>query len=239
MNSNFSPLLHTPPDPTLPTVATDLEGTLTAGVTWKGMYNYLRTHERATAARQFYIAHLPAYLSFKLFRGNFGEFKNNWMRDLLRLFKGYSAERLGEMCAWVVEHELWPQRRKTVVTELETHLKAGRRALVVTGMYEPLLEQLIKKLPGLEALATPVVWDNGHFSGELARDFNVGERKRERLRPFARDGKIYAAYGDTHPDVPMLEMSENPVAVYPDKKLRETALARGWRVLDDESGTIR
>jgi phosphoserine phosphatase len=100
-------------------------------------------------------------------------------------------------------------------------------------MYEPLLEQLIKKLPGLEALATPVVWDGGVFSGELARDFNVGESKRESLRPFAQDGKIYAAYGDTFPDVPMLEMSENPVAVHPDKELRQAAIERGWRILEE------
>lgn len=228
------PLLHHLSDVALPIVATDLEGTLTAGVTWKGMYNYLLTHGQALRARWFYITHVPRYLSHKLFGGDFGKFKNDWMRDLLRLFKGYSVEQFGEMCAWVVENELWPNRRKAVVVELETHLSAGRRALVVTGMYEPLLAQLIRKLPGLEAIGTPVVWDNGHFSGELARDFNVGESKRENLRPFAQNGKIFAAYGDTFPDVPMLEMSEHPVAVHPDPELRTTALARGWRILDSE-----
>jgi phosphoserine phosphatase len=226
-------LLQQHSDSSTPAVATDLEGTLTAGVTWKGMYNYLLTHGRASAAWWFYATHLPAYLSFKIFGGDFGKFKNDWMRDLLRLFKGYSVKRFGEMCAWVVENELWPQRRKAVEAELKAHLSAGRRALVVTGMYEPLLEQLVKKLPGLEAIATPVVWENGHFSGELAQDFNVGESKRESLRPFAQNEKIYAAYGDTFPDLPMLEMSENPVAVYPDKELRQAAVKRGWRILEE------
>ncbi|GAB4578726.1 MAG: hypothetical protein Fur0022_14620 [Anaerolineales bacterium] len=227
------PLLLQPPNPLIPTVATDLEGTLTAGATWKGMYNYLLQHGYSLQARWFFTTHLPGYMVHKLVKGDFGKFKNAWMRDLLRLFKGFSAQKFAEMCAWVVENELWPQRRKAVVAELEAHLQAGRRVLVVTGMYQPLLEQLIPKLPGLEALATPVIWRDGHFSGELAQDFNTGESKRENLRPFAREGKIYAAYGDTFPDVPMLEMSENPVAVYPDKELRAEAVERGWRILDE------
>lgn len=225
-------LLRYPPDPSIPTVATDLEGTLTAGVTWKGMYRYLTTHGRTAAAWGFYATHLPKYLAFKIFGGDLGAFKNHWLSDLLQLFKGHSAEQFGEMCTWVLENELWPKRRERVVAELEAHLEAGRRVLVVTGVFEPLLEQLVKKLPGLEALATPVVWENGHFTSALSKDFNTGERKRANLSPFAQNGKIYAAYGDTFPDVPMLEMSENPVAVFPDEGLRQMAVERGWRILD-------
>lgn len=231
-------LLQQPPNPTIPTVATDLEGTLTAGITWKGMYNYLLTHGHAAQARWFYVTHMPKYLAFKLFGGDYSQFKNDWMRDLLLLFKGYTPAQLAAMCTWVIENELWPNRRKPLIAELEAHLQAGRRVLIVTGMYEPLLAELTKKLPGSEALCTSVVWENGLFAGKMGPDFNVGERKRERLRPFARDGKIYAAYGDTFPDVPMLEISEHPVAVHPDDELRATAQQRGWRILEEEGGRI-
>lgn len=232
------PLLRQPPDSSLPAVATDLEGTLTAGVTWEGMYNYLLTHGHAAQARWFYATHLPKYLALKIFGGDYSQFKNDWMRALLRLFKGYSVPQFEAMCAWVVENELWPKRRKAVVAELTAHLQAGRRVLIVTGMYEPLLEQLIKKLPGSEALCTPVIWTADQRFDGLGQDFNVGERKRERLQPFAQNGKIYAAYGDTFPDVPMLEMSAHPVAVHPDDELRATALKQGWRILEGEDGKI-
>jgi len=36
----------------------------------------------------------------------------------------------------------------------------------------------------------------------------------------------------------MLEMSENPVAVYPDAGLRGVAVERGWRVLEGDGGRI-
>ena len=45
------------------------------------------------------------------------------------------------------------------------------------------------------------------------------------------DARIVAAYGDTLSDLPMMEMSEQPVAVYPDAKLRRVAEERGWRIV--------
>jgi len=45
------------------------------------------------------------------------------------------------------------------------------------------------------------------------------------------EARIVAAYGNTISDLPMLEMSEQPVAVYPDAKLRRVAERRGWRVM--------
>ncbi len=228
-------LLLRPPDPHTPTAATDLEGTLTAVSTVRAMHDYLVKHGRAGEARRFRLLRLPVYLLLRAVGANLRSFKNDWMRDLLRMFAGYSQADFQGMCEWVVEHHLWPGRRTEVVRELQRHQAAGRRVLIVTGMFEPLLTALLKRLPGVEAIGTPVVIENGMFSGELAADFNVGERKREQLRPFAdSSGKIHTAYGDTYSDRYMLELSHNPVAVYPDSRLREVAKTRGWRILEAE-----
>jgi phosphoserine phosphatase len=40
-----------------------------------------------------------------------------------------------------------------------------------------------------------------------------------------------AAYGDSAQDLPLLEAVEEPVAVSPDRRLLETALARDWEIL--------
>jgi phosphoserine phosphatase len=34
-------------------------------------------------------------------------------------------------------------------------------------------------------------------------------------------------------DVPLLEHADHPVAVYPDEKLKQYALARNWEILGD------
>jgi len=161
-------------------------------------------------------------------------YKNEWMRDLLSLFRGLTVEQFQDMSTWVVENELWPKRRSLVIKELFDHLEAGRRVVIMTGMYEPLLMALLQRLPGMEAIGTPLFFDDGRFTGELSGDFNVGERKRAQLQKFARNGKIFCAYGDTISDVPMLEMGEQAVAVHPDKGLKRLAAARNWRILVDE-----
>jgi len=60
---------------------------------------------------------------------------------------------------------------------------------------------------------------------------NSYKQKAEKVRSRYPDAHIVAAYGDTLSDLPMLEMSEQPVAVYPDKKLLRVAVERGWGVM--------
>jgi phosphoserine phosphatase len=232
MKSNQS-LLIAPPDPQTPTVASDLEGTLTSGVTVRAMHRYLVEHGRAAEARRFYRSRIPGYVLRRGLGLNLRQFKNDWMRDLLRMFGGFALPDFRGMCEWVVAQALWPSRRKAVVSELHNHLEAGRRVIIVTGMFEPLLEALLARLPGMEAIGTPLAVENGVFTGELAGDLNVGARKRDQLSHFAPpDGKIYGAYGDTFSDSYMLALSEHPVAVFPDRRLRRAALSNGWRILE-------
>ena len=60
-------------------------------------------------------------------------------------------EKFREICSWVVAESLWPRRRRVVVQELLAHQKMGRRVIIVSGMFEPLLEALLKFLPAMEA----------------------------------------------------------------------------------------
>jgi phosphoserine phosphatase len=162
------------------------------------------------------------------------EFKNRWIHDLLRLFRGYTEDEFQEMAAWAVKNELWPKRRHDVLAELEQHQQNGRRVIVVTGLFEPYVAALVDKLPGFEAIHTPIIFKDGRLTGELATPFNVGEKKVEKLQPFMSGGKIFSAYGDTAADRFMLAASRHPVAVQPDKTLRRLAKTNGWRILDEE-----
>jgi phosphoserine phosphatase len=227
-------LLHSQPDNSRPTVAVDLEGTLTAGSAWRGMYNYLLAHNKGSGVRGFYYGRLPEYFARRLTGRDMREFKNRWIHDLLRLFSGYSEEEFQEMATWAVENELWPKRRHDVLAELEQHRQNGRRIIVVTGLYEPYVAALVARLPGFEAIGTPIVIEDGRLTGELATPFNVGKRKVEKLQPFMSGGKIFGAYGDTAADRFMLAVSHQPVAVHPDKALRRLAQTEGWRILEED-----
>ena len=111
-------------------VASDLEGTLTTGETWRGVGRYLRAERgpwTAARYRAFFAANTPGALLAR--RGVIDEqaMRLRWMRDLARFFRGFDTAELGHMAEWVVEHELWPKRREAVIAELATHRAAGQR----------------------------------------------------------------------------------------------------------------
>jgi phosphoserine phosphatase len=123
-------------------VAFDLEGTLTAGVAWEGMRDYLVAHGEGDKFRRFFRKNLLPVMAFRfgLLRDE-RAFKERWVLDIMRLFTDYTTQRFEEVSAWVVEKTFWPQRRVAVVDELEMHQANGRRVIIVSGMFEQMLQQ--------------------------------------------------------------------------------------------------
>jgi phosphoserine phosphatase len=175
---------------------------------------------------------MPRYGLFRLGLVARRSMMEDWILGLLRLFAGYTADEMAEMGKWVVEKELWPGRRQLVVDELLAHRGQGRRVIINTGQFEPVLAELLKKMEGVEGIGTPLAYEDGLFSGGIAGPLNVAKRKAEQLEPFLRDGRILAAYGDTVQDLPMMTLSREPTAVYPDDGLRREAESRVWRILE-------
>ncbi len=222
-------------------VAVDLSGTLTSGYAWKGMRDYLLSQGYVQAVRLLFFRNLPALLAFRLNWIRRVDFQERWILQWLSLFHGFHYDQFRHMAQWVVDEELWPQRRRVVVRELRQHQQQGRRVVVVSGLFEPILEALVQKLGTRYFIGTPLAFEGDILTGEVETSLVVGARKVARLQAFmeqmavdyAMDAghSIEAAYGDSERDIPMLEMSRHPVAVYPDARLREVAEAHGWRIL--------
>jgi len=212
-------------------VASDLEGTLTVGATWKGVGRYLKTHGHAALYNAFFLLHLPLAVLAKS-----GIIREQWMRDfwmhnLLRLLKGWSDAQVREMGEWVVHEELWPRRRPDVIAELARHLADGRRVVITSGTFLPVLEAFAARV-GAESIGSALASVQGRLTGKLANGLNNGSRKAERLAAYLAGAPLYAAYGDTLADVPMLALSKVPTAVDPDRDLRQVAQTRHWRIIE-------
>jgi phosphoserine phosphatase len=80
-------------------------------------------------------------------------------------------------------------------------------------------------------LGTPLEMVNGVFTGRTLGPIRSGQFKAHQLAQFLGGNTLHAAYGDTLPDQAMLELAQNPVAVYPEASLRQLAVARNWRVI--------
>lgn len=212
-------------------VASDLEGTLSAGSVWQALRSYLVTHGHEAAFKQFNRKFVPEYMMVKLGLRKEQVFKEKWLLGLLRLYAGFTEAEFAEVAEWVVAQEVWPQRRLPLLTELADHQANGRSVIIVTGVFQPILDNLAARL-GFEAIGTGMAFANGRFTGEASTPLNIGEQKVVTLHQRFGDVPLYAAYGDTAPDIPMLKMSTHPVAVSPDKKLRALAETENWRILE-------
>ncbi|MDZ7705962.1 MAG: haloacid dehalogenase-like hydrolase [Trueperaceae bacterium] len=218
------------PDDTVNVVATDLEGTLTEGSTWRGMRGYLLVHGRRGAYYRFFARHLPSLLLTYLGWREERVFKDAFISGLMTLFAGFSRAEFGRVAAYVVDTELWPQRHIRVVAELQAQQALGNTVVVASGVFQPIAEHFAARL-GAEALGTPIEMRGDTLSGRLAGPINVGEVKGRRLQAWLEPRPLLRAYGDTIDDLAMLEQSLEPVVVAPDNNLGELAAVRGWRVI--------
>jgi phosphoserine phosphatase len=93
---------------------------------------------------------------------------------------------------------------------------------------EPIIEPFARRI-GAQTIGTPVEYVNGNV--RVAGNLVSQERKIEKVLSQLGVDRVDFAYGDTEQDIPLLEHAEHPVAVYPDEKLKATALTRGWEIL--------
>ncbi len=210
-------------------ILTDLEGTLTTGSSWRGIRSYFKQHFSALAYNLFFSRWLPRFPLMKLGLLDRKKTMTAWLQGEIGLFRGLPASEINVMAEWVVFNEMWPKGRADVLRELEKKRLSGARIVVVSGAYQPIVEAFARKIDA-KAIGTQLQYVDGKLKG-INLPVNSYQHKVEKVSALYPDARIVAAYGDMLSDLPMMEMSEQPVAVYPDAKLRRVADDRGWRVM--------
>jgi phosphoserine phosphatase len=222
------------PEPHL--VASDVEGTLTTAASWEALRDHLRQEGRERAFRRYFLRRLPSLLAYRWGIGDRQAFKDSWVRGILALFAGQTVEEFGSAAGHAAGH-LWSARRPAVLQALLAHHDAGATIVLASGVFQPILDAFagLAAASGLErvrALGTPLEIVAGRLTGRAALPLSVGALKAHRLQELAGPARFAAAYGDTAADLPMLRLSQRPVAVTPDDVLRAAATAAGWPIIE-------
>ncbi len=152
------------------------------------------------------------------------------MQDEIGLLRNASPARFNEMAAWIVRYVMWPKRRESLLAELDQHRQAGVQIAIVSSAYQPIVEAFAQRMDAVP-IGSPLIFNEDKLVG-VALPINSYEHKRAYIQAAFDGHNIIAAYGDTASDIPMMEMSDHPVAVYPDSALRRVAEARNWRIID-------
>ncbi len=212
-------------------VVSDMEGTLSDGVTWKGLRDWLKANGRGADFNRFYLPRLPMGLVYNLgWVSDPQAFRERWIIGMYQQFAGFTVPEFDKVADWVVENELWPKRNQVVIAELEEHLAAGRRVILISGLAEPILAKFATKIDA-EAIGTRQDKFDGRLTGKLILPFTTVHEKVNQVRHLVPEGKVFSAYGDSGADIHMLGLAKTPVAVGPDKELEEHAQTAGWRII--------
>ena len=122
---------------------------------------------------------------------------------------------------------------------VEQHRLRGERLVMVTATNEFVTRPIAEAFGMDVLLAVELERDaHGHFTGEIAGVPSLREGKVTRVQQWlATQGKSLAEveatfYSDSLNDLPLLEQVQQPVVTNGSAELRQTALERGWRILD-------
>ena len=213
-------------------VAADVEGTLTGGVMWKAIDRFMISHGCQSERDGFIRQNRWGALKYRLGLGDRQAFRNNWIIAQARLLQGFSAEEMDMLANWVIEHDFWPKRRQAVIDEVLNWQSQGATLVLASGLYQPIVTAFARCMGrDILAIGTQLAFTSEGFSGEFSGPICNGKEKALRVADLIRDQPLLAAYGDSLSDVPMLSLSRQPVAVFPEKTLLKHAQAQGWRVI--------
>ena len=211
-------------------IVSDLMGTLTTGSPFLGLVDWVKHNQSKLRANVTMAAITPSYILAKNGWIDWQRWGQKLMVDSLAYIKDADEEKLRHASEWVVEHNLWKQRREDVIARLVKHREDGGQVYIASSVVEPFIEPFARRI-GAQVSGTPVEIRNGRVRmvGELVAD----EKKVEQILGKLGVKRVDYAYGDTVLDIPLLEHAEHPIAVYPDKKLKSVALERGWEIIGD------
>jgi HAD superfamily hydrolase (TIGR01490 family) len=216
----------------------DFDGTLTEGHLWKGIAKYNQFKKRSRARLFWYvITHLPYWLAakIKIYPDDLNRAK--WGRDLAMMFKDYRPEDVLAACDWIALNYFTPLMRPDMLRIIEEHKKNGHRLLILSGMFNSVLEAVAHKLGVDYVVGTPLEIKDGRLSGKIVPPLCFGENKANYLLGYVQkkaldiDFGASFAYADSIYDNPVFRLVGHPVAVYPDTDLLKQARKMGWPVI--------
>lgn len=158
-----------------------------------------------------------------------------YLRFALQPIAGYTTEEIAHWQAAFlrdkIAHIILPEAHELI----DSHRQRGDTLLVITATNEVVAGPIVRQLGVDNLIACGVEVTEGRYTGAPAGTPSYREGKVLRLQSWLadRDESLTGAtfYSDSHNDLPLLQLVDNPVAVDPDPTLAAHARDNGWRVI--------
>ncbi|MEN8039977.1 MAG: HAD family hydrolase [Actinomycetota bacterium] len=156
--------------------------------------------------------------------------------EMLDLVSGWHRAEIDSIVAQFLDEIIEPLVFAEALFLVDEHTRSGRDVYVVSASPEEFVRPIARMVGIDNVIATQIRTDSlGRYVPELER-YAMGPGKADAIRDVAeRDGidlEGSYAYTDSFTDMPMLEAVGHPVAVNPEKELKEAAIENEWPILD-------
>ncbi len=116
----------------------------------------------------------------------------------------------------------------------------GRTLVAISGSIADIVEPFAKSVGFDYVVASGLEVKDGVFTGERATETKQGKDKILRELAAEHDLSLEGSIGvgDTHRDIPMLSVTEHPIAFNPNAALYEEAEKHGWKIVLERKNMI-
>jgi len=147
----------------------------------------------------------------------------------------HDRTELDTLHAQFMREKIAPMRLAQADALLAQHRSRGDYLLIITATNSFVTRPIAAALGVDDILATDPEFDGRRFTGRISGTPCFREGKVTRLKQWlasnqhSLEGSWF--YSDSHNDLPLLELVDNPVAVDADDTLRVEAVKKGWKVI--------
>jgi len=159
-----------------------------------------------------------------------------WAEFSFEILSHYSINELEAFHLKFMAQKIEPILLEKAQDCINSHKKNGDTVLVITASNTFVTAPIVKRYGINHLIATEPEIVSGRYTGKVSGIPCFKSGKIENLMPWLeRNGeslKDSTFYSDSHNDLPLLELVDNPVAVNADKILTKIAEKKGWKVFN-------
>jgi len=159
-----------------------------------------------------------------------------WAEFSFKVLTEYSIDELNDLRQNFIHQKIEPIFLDKAQSCINQHKENGDTVLVITAS-NTFITAPIAEMHGINhLLATEPEFKDGRFTGKVSGVPCFQSGKIDNLMPWIekhnKNLKGSYFYSDSHNDLPLLELVDNPVAINGDPRLTSTANKNGWPNLD-------
>jgi HAD superfamily hydrolase (TIGR01490 family) len=180
---------------------------------------------------EYELANIKFYEDYKQGCLNIVEFLHFSLAPLAR----HSVDELHKWREQFISECIRPILLPSATNLIAKHKAYGDTLMVITATNSFVTEPIASLYGINNLLATRPEYTNGKYTGKFIGTPCFREGKVKLLQNWLEDSSETLNgswfYSDSHNDIPLLQLVDNPVAVDPDKKLRAHAEAQNWSII--------